>query len=224
MRMGLEAVRNKADSCEESRERRIMRTNRKISFTIAASALALSTACGGGSTSTTGFTSLSQTTPSATATNGQPSPAFNDADVMFAQMMILHHQEAIEMANLAATRSSDSEIKTLASKIEKEQEEEIQTMKGWLSEWGKPEPTPGMGHGMPGGMPDEDMRKLEAAKGKEFDRLFAEQMITHHKGAIEMARTEEADGADPQAKELAKTIIATQQEEVKQLEQILKRL
>ncbi|MGW3353386.1 DUF305 domain-containing protein [Nonomuraea rubra] len=201
-----------------------MRISRRIPFTIAASALALSAACGGGSTSSAGFTALSQTTPTATAASGQPSPAFNHADVMFAQMMILHHQEAIEMAKLAATRGSDSEIKRLASKIEKEQEEETQAMKGWLSEWGKPEPMPGMGHDMPGGMSEEDMQKLQSAEGKEFDKLFAEQMVTHHKGAIEMARTEESDGADPQAKELAKTIIATQQEEVKQLEQILKRL
>ncbi|TMR14367.1 DUF305 domain-containing protein [Nonomuraea turkmeniaca] len=201
-----------------------MRVNRKISFTIAAGALALVGACGGSSDSMAGYKAMSQPTPTATMTGEQPSPTFNDADVMFAQMMILHHEQAIEMAELASAQASDAEIKDLASKIKESQEQEIQTMEGWLSEWGKPTPSPGMGHEMPGAMSEEDMQKLESAQGKDFDRLFAKQMIAHHQGAIKMARMEEAGGANPQARELAKTIVTTQQEEVTQLRQILDRL
>jgi uncharacterized protein (DUF305 family) len=203
-----------------------MRINRKTSFAIAASALALTAACGGNSASMTGYKVTGDMTLIAAATNSQPSPTFNDADVMFAQQMIPHHQQAIEMAELASTRASDPEIKELASKIQEDQQSEIETMQGWLAEWGKPTPSPGMmeDHEMPGAMSEEDMRKLESAQGKDFDKLFAQQMMTHHKGAIEMARTEETDGANPEAKELAKKIVTTQQEEVEQLQKILDRL
>jgi uncharacterized protein (DUF305 family) len=68
------------------------------------------------------------------------------------------------------------------------------------------------------------MKKLEDAKGAAFDRKFAELMIAHHKGAIEMARTEQSQGSNPEAKALAKTIETAQQAEIEQMEKILKRL
>ncbi|HUR09009.1 MAG TPA: DUF305 domain-containing protein [Nonomuraea sp.] len=200
-----------------------MRTNRKTSLIIAASALALLTACGGNGESMAAD-GMGSTAPAATTPSAQPSPTFNDADVMFAQMMIPHHEQAVEMADLAPTRASDPEVKELAAKIKAAQDPEIQTMKGWLTEWGKPAPSGGMGHGMPGIMSEADMKKLDAAKGKAFDKLFAQQMITHHKGAIEMARTEQADGTNPKAKELAKAIETTQQAEVAQLQKLVDRL
>ncbi|MEV0388043.1 DUF305 domain-containing protein [Nonomuraea sp. NPDC050643] len=202
-----------------------MRINRKMSIAMAAGALALVTACGGSSDSMAGHEGVSSSSaPAATSAGAQPSGTFNDADVMFAQMMIPHHEQAVEMADLAATRASDPEIKELATKIKAAQDPEIQTMKGWLTEWGKAAPEAGMGHDMPGVMSEEDMKKLDGAKGKEFDKLFAQQMIAHHNGAIEMARTEQANGSDPKAKELAKAIEATQQAEVEQLQKILDRL
>ncbi|WP_188193586.1 DUF305 domain-containing protein [Nonomuraea sp. SYSU D8015] len=201
-----------------------MRINRTMSIVVAAGALALLTACGGNGDSMAGHEGMSSSAPAATTAGASPSASFNDADVMFAQMMIPHHEQAVEMADLAATRASDAEIKELATKIKAAQDPEIQTMKGWLTEWGKPAPEGGMGHDMPGVMSDEDMKKLEAAKGKEFDKLFAQQMIAHHDGAIEMAKTEQAGGSNAQAKELAKTIESTQQAEVEQLQKILDRL
>ncbi|MGP3965300.1 DUF305 domain-containing protein [Nonomuraea sp. 3N208] len=197
-----------------------------MSITIAAGALALLAACGGDGESMTGHQQMSSSAPAATTASASPSAAFNDADVIFAQMMIPHHEQAVDMADLAATRASDPEVKELAAKIKAAQDPEIQTMRGWLTAWGKPESDPEghMGHGMPGMMSADQMKKLEAAKGKEFDKLFVEQMIAHHKGAIEMARTEQADGSNPEAKELAKTIETTQQAEVEQLQKILDRL
>ncbi|MEV4111562.1 DUF305 domain-containing protein [Nonomuraea sp. NPDC049695] len=195
-----------------------------MSFTVAAGMLALLTACGGNGDSMAGHEGMSSASaPTATTASTQPSAAFNDADVMFAQMMIPHHEQAVEMAELAPTRASDPEIKKLAAKIKAAQDPEIQTMKGWLAEWGKPAEA-GMGHGMPGLMSEEDMKKLDAAKGKAFDKLFAEQMIAHHNGAIEMAGTEQANGSNPQAKELAKAIESTQRTEVEQLQKLLDRL
>lgn len=201
-----------------------MRINRKTSLIIAAGALALLTACGGNGESMAERDGMGSMAPAATTPSAQPSATFNDADVMFAQMMIPHHEQAVEMADLASTRASDPEVKELAVKIKAAQDPEIQTMKGWLTEWGKPMPSGGMGHGMPGIMSEEDMKKLDAAKGKAFDKLFAEQMITHHKGAIEMARTEQADGSNPKAKELAKAIETTQEAEVAQLQKLVDRL
>ncbi|GAA3587427.1 DUF305 domain-containing protein [Nonomuraea rosea] len=199
-----------------------MRINRTMSIAMAAGALALVTACGGNGDSMAGHEGTSSSAP--TAPSAQPSATFNDADVMFAQMMIPHHEQAVEMAGLAATRASDPEVKELARKIKAAQDPEIQTMKGWLTGWGKPAPEGGMGHDMPGVMSKEDMKKLEGAKGKEFDTLFAQQMIAHHNGAIEMARTERTNGSDPKAKELARTMETAQQAEVEQLQKILDRL
>ncbi|MFF0328709.1 DUF305 domain-containing protein [Nonomuraea angiospora] len=171
---------------------------------------------------------MSSSAPAATTASASPAAAFNDADVMFAQMMIPHHQQAVEMADLAGTRAADKEVKELAAKIKAAQDPEIQTMKGWLTAWGKPMPSEGMDHGMghdmPGMMSEDDMKKLEAAKGGAFDRQFAELMIAHHNGAIQMARTEQAQGSNAEAKELAKTIETAQQAEVAQLREILDRL
>ncbi|MFC5822455.1 DUF305 domain-containing protein [Nonomuraea insulae] len=201
-----------------------MRINRKMSVAVGAGALALVTACGGNGDSMAGHEAMGSSAPAATTASAQPSATFNDADVTFAQMMIPHHEQAVEMADLAPTRAADPEIKELAAKIKAAQDPEIQTMKDWLTEWGKAAPEDGMGHDMPGVMPEEDMTKLKAVKGAEFDKLFAQQMIAHHNGAIEMARTEQSGGSNPEAKELAKAIETTQQAEVEQLRKILDRL
>ncbi|MEV4185998.1 DUF305 domain-containing protein, partial [Streptosporangium canum] len=162
----------------------------------------------------------------AAATSPQPSASFNDADVAFAQMMIPHHEQAVEMAELAESRAGDPEVKELAAKIKVAQDPEIATMNGWLSAWGRPAAPEGGhgGHDMPGMMTGEDMAKLREAKGAEFDRMFAKLMIAHHKGAIEMARTEQAQGSNPEAKALARNIETTQQAEVEQLQGLLDRL
>ncbi|GIH79246.1 DUF305 domain-containing protein [Planobispora longispora] len=215
-----------------------MSTNRSIvrrlalTATVGVASLGLLAACGGQerpagdqehSTATHGTTSSSA--PAATA-SAQPSAAFNDADVAFAQMMIPHHEQAVEMAELAGTRAADPEVKGLAAKIEAAQAPEIATMTGWLTAWGEATAPGGGhgGHGMPGMMTEEDMAKLQRAEGATFDRLFAELMIAHHKGAIEMAETEQTQGANPEAVQLAKNIEAAQQAEVEQMEKLLERL
>ncbi|NJP92489.1 DUF305 domain-containing protein [Nonomuraea sp. FMUSA5-5] len=202
-----------------------MRINRTTSVTIAAGALALVAACGGNGDPMTQHEGMGgSSAPAATTASAQPSAAFNDADVMFAQMMIPHHEQAVEMAELAPGRAADPEIKELAAKIKAAQDPEIRTMRGWLAAWGKAAPEGGMGHDMPGVMSEDDMTRLKAAKGAEFDKLFAQQMIAHHDGAIAMARTEQSSGSNPEAKELAKTIETAQRAEVEQLRKILDRL
>lgn len=149
----------------------------------------------------------------------QTAAQFNDADVTFAQDMIPHHRQAIEMAMLADGRADRPEVKSLATDIERAQDPEIQTMTGWLEAWGEevPEHASGMDHGgtdMPGMMSAEDMKALGQASGAAFDRMFLEMMIRHHEGAIQMARTEQANGKNADAIALAKQIEAAQTAEI----------
>jgi len=160
---------------------------------------------------------------------------FNAADVVFAQEMILHHGQAIAMAEVVLAASTDAEVRALAEQIEAAQDPEIATMSGWLDEWGHDAPDPAgsgamgdMGSGgtmpamaMPGMMTGEEMDELEAATGPTLDRMFLEMMIRHHEGAIEMATALLADGEHPEARELAQAIIAAQQAEIVTMQAML---
>lgn len=204
-------------------------TNRIMLTALAAGTLAVLTACG---TTSHDMATMPTATASAATSHdmsamSSPSASaagYNDVDVMFAQMMIPHHEQAVEMADLAADRAQNKEIKDLAAKIKAAQDPEIRTMRGWLDTWGKPGPSGGMGHDMPGMMSKGDMKKLESSTGAAFDRLFARLMIAHHNGAIDMARTEQAQGLSDQAKSLAKTIESAQQAEVIKMQSLLTRL
>jgi uncharacterized protein (DUF305 family) len=149
----------------------------------------------------------------------------NQADVTFAQQMIPHHQQAIEMAGLAETRAASQEVKDLAADIEAAQGPEIESMTGWLEAWGEDVPDEGMsgmGDGdMAGMMSEDDMAGLEGSSGAGFDRMFLTMMIKHHEGAIEMAQTEQADGENPDAKALAEAIQAAQTQEIETMKELL---
>ena len=164
-----------------------------------------------------------------TSTSDSQNAAFNDADVTFAQGMIPHHQQAIEMAQMAESRAEDSRVLDLASRIEAAQQPEIDTLTGWLEEWGAEDSgMEGMDHGGMdhggGMMSEENMNALMAASGAEFDRLFLEQMIEHHTGAVEMAVTESAEGQNTDAIAMAGTIRDTQNAEIAEMRQLLPEL
>jgi uncharacterized protein (DUF305 family) len=179
-------------------------------------------------------------TPTAQATT-PTAEAHNQADVMFAQHMIPHHQQAIEMSDMLLTKQGiDPRVIELANQIKAAQGPEIQQMQGWLTQWGSPQmPMPsGMpGHGdMPttSGMPsmsgtpgvsgmmsEQDMAALQNAQGVEASKLFLTQMIAHHEGAITMAQTEIKDGQYPAAVELARAIVTAQQKEIETMKGIL---
>jgi uncharacterized protein (DUF305 family) len=152
---------------------------------------------------------------------GSGSTAHNDADVMFAQMMIPHHQQAIVMAKQAATKASSPQVKRLAGQIEQAQGPEIQKMTGWLATWGASKPSDGGMHMGDGMMSDQDMKKLDKLSGKPFDRAFLQLMIKHHQGAITMARTEQAQGSFPDAKALADSIVTSQSAEIATMRKLL---
>ncbi len=147
----------------------------------------------------------------------------DSADVTFAQQMIPHHRQAVEMARMAATHDAGPEVRALAEKIEAAQGPEIRTMTGWLRDWDEKVPSStGMSGGSMGGMMSgSDMKALDRARGADFDRLFLTQMVEHHSGAIDMARTELAKGSSPEAKKLAGSVVKSQGAEIAQMKKLL---
>ncbi|MFI8090935.1 DUF305 domain-containing protein [Streptomyces sp. NPDC086080] len=198
--------------------------------TAVAAALVLA-ACGSDNGSDTGSDTGSGARTSASAGAEDTAGAHNDQDVSFAQGMIPHHQQAIQMSRMAAGQASSAEVKDLAARIEKAQDPEIGTMSGWLESWGEDVPSsmPGMDHGgghsddsgMPGMMDIEDMDELMEASGKGFDTMFLTMMVEHHEGAVEMATTEKDKGRYGPAKELADDIITAQNAEIEEMNKLL---
>ncbi|GAA3068428.1 DUF305 domain-containing protein [Streptomyces glomeratus] len=172
---------------------------------------------------------MSSASPSGTAAQG----SHNAQDLSFAQGMIPHHRQAVAMADLAASRAKSPQVKDLAAKIKQAQDPEINTMSGWLKAWGEKVPDdsmsgmesmPGMDHSgssMPGMMPDHDMDKLKGLSGDAFDKAFLQMMTSHHQGAIEMAKTEQAKGAYGPAEATAKSIVTSQSAEITAMNKLL---
>jgi uncharacterized protein (DUF305 family) len=146
--------------------------------------------------------------------------AFSDSDVMFAQMMIPHHEQAVLLANLAESNTQYSIILDLASRIGDAQEPEITTMKSWLAEAGA---TEDMDHSMsmPGMISDDDMRALEMARNDEFDVLFLTHMIAHHEGAVAMANDVLTTTTNPDVITFANEVIAAQTLEIEEMQALL---
>lgn len=144
---------------------------------------------------------------------------FSGADIMFAQMMIPHHQQAVDMGTLAETRASDASVKKLAAEIKAEQAPEIEQMQAWLTDAGAPTE---MGHEMHmGGMLTEaELQQLSEATGAEFDRLYLEAMIAHHEGAIDMAQMI-LNSANPEVKALGEAIVASQTAQIEYMRELL---
>jgi uncharacterized protein (DUF305 family) len=174
----------------------------------------------------------SSSVPAPAPASSTQAAGHNADDVTFAQQMVPHHSQALDMAKLVPSRSTNPKVLDLASRIEKAQDPEIQQMQSWLTAWGAgttssampgmtQEPMPGMNHEMPGMMSGDDMKKLEKAKGAEFDKMWLEMMIKHHQGAIDMAKTELSKGSNADAKALAQKIIDAQQAEITEMQGLL---
>lgn len=170
---------------------------------------------------------MGDTTPAASASSSASvSGEFNDADVMFAQMMTPHHEQAVQMSDLLLAKSGvNTDITALANDIKAAQAPEIATMKSWLTAWGQ-DTGGGMGGMDHGGGEDgmasaDEMAQFEKADGATAQKTYLEMMTKHHQGAIVMAQTEIADGQNPDAVKLATTIVATQQEEITVMKDLL---
>lgn len=168
-----------------------------------------------------------------------PAPTVSDADVGFMQGMIHHHAQAVEMVELLRTRGESRDLRTLGERIAISQTDEIQYMKDWLTNRGKPvaahDHSAHAGHGaaaplmsskmMPGMLTSEQMEALAKAKGAEFDRLFLTGMIQHHNGALIMVEDLFATpgaGQDAVLYDFATDIDNTQRAEIDIMRNMLK--
>ncbi|MGW0916962.1 DUF305 domain-containing protein [Streptomyces sp. NPDC002784] len=195
---------------------------RRATAVAAAASAALVLAACGGNDSGSAHNGHNAASPSASAPAQQGD--HNTADTAFAKGMIPHHRQAIEMADLAATRAESADVKKLAEEIKKAQDPEIKTLSGWLSSWGEQVPAEDEGHeghDMSGMMTPEEMKQLESASGKAFDTAFLTMMVKHHEGAVAMAKTEQAKGTYQPAKDMAGQIITSQSAEIARMNTLL---
>ncbi len=137
-----------------------------------------------------------------------------DFEIEFLNMMIHHHQMALDMAMLVPDRANHQEVKDAAQKIIADQTREIGAMTGWLTQWYNAAPR----HMMMDGDMAAMMMKLESLQGDEFDKEFLMMMHMHHMGAIEMANLVPDRATHQELKNLAQNIISTQTAEMEQFE------
>lgn len=165
---------------------------------------------------------------------------YNMADIRFAAMMIPHHEQAIEMSDIILAKTGvPPEVTDLAETIKAAQGPEIEQLEKWLDEWNDANGGAGQGGhgghgggmgqygdmgqggGMAGMLTDEQLDELEAADGATGTKLFLEQMIEHHEGAVDMAEEEVEDGKNADAIALAEDIVETQTAEIAQMQDLL---
>lgn len=171
------------------------------------------------------------------------SQPFNGADVAFATAMVQHHAQALTMVDLTRDRDLGPRVQRLAQEILEAQGPEIQTMTGWLQDWHRPVPetmrdhvnaedeggmggmrtdsASGSGSDLPGMMSEREMSALESASDADFESRWLRLMIEHHRGAVEMARSEQARGEYADAKALAGTIVRDQEHEITRMKALL---
>jgi uncharacterized protein (DUF305 family) len=147
----------------------------------------------------------------------------NQADIMFAQMMIPHHAQAVEMSDIVLAKPDlPAEVAALATRIKDAQAPEIEAMTGWLKSWNAPvAKSDHSAHAMAGMVDAAGIDKLKAAQGTEAARLFMEQMTGHHEGAVVMAQQEIGAGKYPEAVQLARDIVTAQEAEIAEMKQLL---
>lgn len=166
-------------------------------------------------------------TPSPMTSSSTMMSKANKGDISFAQMMIPHHQQAVQMADLALTNAKSPQIVGLATKIKAAQKPEITKMRGWLKSWDAPMASsstmPGMGMGStsPGMMTESQMTDLSHAHGASFDTMWLQMMITHHQGAITDAKQVLKTTKNADVKKMAQAIITGQSAEITAMKQLL---
>lgn len=194
--------------------------HRAVLATVGVAALLTLSACGTGDAGSAAGGGNGTTS----STESQNVDAGRMGDVMFAQMMIPHHEQAIEMADAALKKDASAEVKGLAAQIKAAQAPEIETMTTWLKEWNAPMSAEG-GHGGHGGsdgmMSGDDMADLSSANGAAFDKMWLTMMIEHHEGAIEMAEGALETTTNPEVEEMAKAIVDGQKKEIATMKGLL---
>ena len=163
-----------------------------------------------------GFTALfASSLISEKSSDGSEGSEFNRQDVMFMNMMIVHHDQAIEMAELSENRTDNENILELSENISKAQSRENEQMRAWMQELGF---QAGNHHRMAGMATEEEMSRLENSNGSEFDQLFSELMIEHHRGGIQMAENFKGQGSHQELESMQKRMIDAQQKEIQKMQ------
>ena len=156
--------------------------------------------------------------------NSQSTSDLQMNESMFAEMMIPHHQQAVEMSDLALSKSTNPSVLDLAKRIKNAQSAEIIQMQSWLGgESSNSMMSDHSGHSMGGMLTDEELSKLESASGAEFDKLFLEGMIAHHEGAIDMSRMIK-DTTTKEINAFGVNVVEVQSAEIREMKEILESL
>lgn len=151
---------------------------------------------------------------------------WNAADATYLTMMVAHHSQALDLAELADERAVDPGVRRIAASIDAGQGREIVVMATWLVDHGQPEPTPESvaamsSMGMPGMLSQDQLAALATTEGAEFDRRFLQDMIQHHQGAVAMAEDVLGTGRDVRVTEMATDVVAGQNAEIARMRQLL---
>jgi uncharacterized protein (DUF305 family) len=157
---------------------------------------------------------------------------YTGTDIKFMQGMIGHHAQAVDMVALVPSRTSSEDVRRLALRIDVSQQDEMKMMQEWLQARNQQLPDPRAHHMMgatlmPGMLTPEEMIRLAAAKGADFDRLFLEGMIKHHAGAITMVQelfATDGAGQTPEIFSYASDVDADQRMEIDRMGSMLKEL
>jgi uncharacterized protein (DUF305 family) len=200
----------------------------RVAAALAAGAAAVLLAACGGSADSSGDGGAGSGIPETPVITGEPA-GHNADDIAFATAMIPHHQQAIELSKLVPDRTTDSELAALASRIPTEQQSEINILNVFLVQWNENSDAgtfsgdehAAHGQAMPGMVDEPTMTKLKSLSGAEFDRLWLQSMISHHQGAVEMAKAEVANGNNVDAVAMARTMVAMQEAEIGQMKKML---
>jgi uncharacterized protein (DUF305 family) len=204
---------------------------RARTLALASTGLALAavlTACGSDDESSTGgMGGMSESG----SNSSSPASTASAADQAFAQLMIPHHQQAIEMADLASKYAKSTLVKDLAAQIKDAQSPEIEKMTQWLQDWGAPKTMPSSdgdmgdmnmgGMGTAGMMSEAEMNGLAKTRGTEFDQMWLQMMIAHHEGAIAMAQQVLDTTNNAEVTALANDVVQAQQLEIDTMQQLL---
>jgi uncharacterized protein (DUF305 family) len=173
----------------------------------------------GGRGTTASSSAAASPTASASATD------HDQADLVFALTMLPHHLQAEEMAGLVETRSDDAQLRALATGIASAQHAQVEQLTSLLGAWGAA-PDSALSDsehlgGADGMMTDAQLSALGELSGEAFRTEWLRMMIAHHEGAVALASTELASGSNPQARDLATSILAAQQAEIEQMQGML---
>ncbi|MDR2279724.1 MAG: DUF305 domain-containing protein [Gordonia sp. (in: high G+C Gram-positive bacteria)] len=195
---------------------------RLIAASVAAvAAVAVLGACSSSDDSTSAHEGHDMSTTSQ-STSASAKGSNNAADVMFAQMMLPHHEQALEMSDILLAKDDvPADVRELATTIKAAQGPEITQLNSWLTAWGAPKTADMSGHSMDGMVSTEDITELKSAPGPEAAKLYLTQMIAHHEGAVAMAKTQIEDGQNPDAVAMARSIVESQNAEIEQMKGML---